>query len=494
MGTEQLPPPVRQVARLGRAAGTLVLDTMMDTRREVGALMGRLEVRSWRQAALAAGAAALAYLLAYVPAHEGLELPGRHALFILVFATGLWVSEAIPAFAVALVVIALEILLLGGLGRPGAEADWQRFIEPWASPLIWLFVGSFVLGKAATKTGLDRRLGGLVLRWSGPSPGRSLFGVMLATFAFSMFVSNTATAAMMIAVISPLISALDDDDPHARALLLAVPVAANLGGMGTLIGSPPNAIAAAALAAKSPVDFAGWILIGLPPALVLLGFTWLALRWLFPAKGKDVALTALEGEAHVVRLPRWRQLLVVGVFLATVLLWMTQSLHGIPTTVVSFLPITAFAAFGVLTAEDVRQLQWDVLLLMAGGLALGVAVSDTGLATYLVEALPVEALGAFALALGLAFVTAVLSNVMSNTAATTILVPIGLALAAGAEVEVVAPIALSASAAMCLPISTPPNAIAFASGRIDARDFLRIGALVGFVAPPLLVLWVSLIR
>jgi solute carrier family 13 (sodium-dependent dicarboxylate transporter), member 2/3/5 len=426
-----------------------------------------------------------------VPAHESLSTAGRHGLFILVVAALLWATEAISAYAVGLVVMGLEILLLGGLGREGAEDRWIRYLQPWSSSIVWLLLGGFVLGKAASKTGLDRRIATTVLSAFGPTPSRSLLGLMTVGFVLSMFISNTAAAAMLLAVVAPVVAGLHPGDPLRKGLLLAVPLATNVGGMGTLIGSPPNAIAAGALGGR--IEFARWILLGLPPALVLFAVSYVWLLRVHPARDPARSLvlprpTIGEGE----RLPAWRSHLVMIVFAVTIALWLTSGWHRTPTPVVSFLPIVAFATTGVLRPHDIRALQWDVLLLVAGGLSLGAAMTETGLATWLVDRLPTAGLGRVALAMGLAFAAALLSNVMSNTAAANVLVPIGIALAPGFEEMIAVPIALAASSAMCLPVSTPPNALAFASGEMASRDFLGIGILVGVLGPLLAVLWCTL--
>jgi sodium-dependent dicarboxylate transporter 2/3/5 len=460
-----------------------------EERREIRGLIQRLEVRSWHQAAQALGCLALAGAVSFLPAHAGLSQDGRHALFILVLAAGLWVSEAVAAYGVALLVVALEILLLGELGRDGE--DWSRFLAPWASPLLWLFLGGFVLGMGATKTGLDRWLARRVLMLSGTTPARALFGLMAVGFTLSMFMSNTAAAATLLAIATPIAASRPAGDPWKKAVFLGVAVATNLGGMGTLIGSPPNAIAAGALGGLDAFDFTRWMLVGLPPALVLfvVSYAWLSFRYA-PSDVSEARLPSISVE-H--RLPAWRQMLVIGVFGSTLLLWMTGGIHGVPTPVVSFLPITAFAATGILRAQDIRELQWDVLLLLFGGLALGLSVTETGLASWLVEQVPVSALGRVSLALGAAYATALLSNFMSNTAAANILIPIGVALGHGFEAPMAVSIALSASSAMCLPISTPPNAIAFAGGELGNRDFLGIGLVLAVIAPALAVAWCTLV-
>ena len=375
-------------------------------------------------------------------------------------------TEAIPAYAVALLVIGLEVAILG---RPGGffargGGDWEIFVRPWSSPLIWLFFGGFVLAAAATKTAL--------------------------TFVFSMFMSNTATAAMMVAVMGAVLKDLDEGDLFARALLLGIAVAANVGGMATIIGSPPNAIAAGALESIRPISFLTWIVIGLPPALVLCALGWLYLTRRYRSANSRIDLASLrdvrrQGES----MPRWRRWLVVGVFALTIGLWLSGPWHRIPSPVVSFVPIVLFAVSGVIGPRDIRALHWDVLILLAGGMAFGVGVAETGLAGWLVERLPVDQLSDFSMALVLAAIAMMLPNFMSNTAAANILIPIGLAIGVGLERPVAVSIALGASAAMCLPISTPPNAVVYSKGWLASRDFLWIGVLIGGLAPLLVSLW-----
>lgn len=464
---------------------------LSEERRELRELLERLEVRSWRQGVLTVVCLALAWSFSYLPAHADLPEQGRHALFILLFAAGLWVTEAVASYGVALLVVGLEILLLGDMGR---RADWDRFLAPWASPLLWLFLGGFVLGQAASKTGLDRWMARRVLMISGTTPARALLGLMVVGFVLSMFMSNTAAAAMLMAIAMPIAAARPNGDPSRRALLLGVAVATNLGGMATLIGSPPNAIAAGAVGGEGEIDFARWLLIGLPPALALFLVSYTLLRAWYPAQ--DGAAAPLPTFANLdvsERLPAWRQIIVMVVFTLTVILWMTGTWHGVPTPVVSFVPICLFAATGILRAADVRSLQWDVLLLLFGGLALGVAVTETGLASWMVARLPVQGLAPVALSLVMAYTTSILSNFMSNTAAATILVPVGVALAPGFEPLAAVSIALAASTGMCLPISTPPNAIAFSAGGLEGKDFMRIGLVLAFLCPALAVGWGALV-
>jgi sodium-dependent dicarboxylate transporter 2/3/5 len=449
------------------------------SRREIRRLLGELEVGSWRPLILALACLAFALLGALVPSYAGLSEGGRWALFVLLLAAGLWVTEAIPAYAVGLTVISLQVAILGRVGGPFAtEADqWKMFIDPWGSPLIWLFFGGFVLARGIQNSGLDRAMSRAVLQRFGTKPSSALLGTMAVTFLFSMFASNTATATMMVAALAPVV-ATRKGDPLAKSLLLGVAFAGNIGGMASLIGTPPNAIAAGALSLVEPIGFARWLTIGLPPAVVLLLAMWWFLRWRYKADPRPVDLSALEAESEI-DMPRWRRMVVVAVVVTTIVAWMTEPLHGVSPPVVALLPVTALTFSGVLSANHVRSLDWDVLLLMAGGLSLGVGVEQTGLARWVVDQLPVDSLSPILLAAMLAAATAGLSNVMSNTAAANVVIPMAIALAPGSEALTVVPVALAASSAMCLPVSTPPNAIAYATGELSTADFLLGGSLVG---------------
>ena len=446
---------------------------------------------------------AIAVLVAFLPPYPGLSEAGRWALGIITFCGLLWMTEAIPAFAVALLGIGLQIMILGAPGgvmfSNGDGEAWQIFVEPWASPSMWLFFGGFILAKAAARTGLDREIAEKLLLLAGSKPERVLLVAMGTTFVFSMFLSNTATAAMMIAILGPMLANCGSS-AAARALILGVAFAANLGGMGTIIGTPPNAIASGLLENVYPVDFLRWMLFGLPPAMLLLAGLW----WSLSKRVESASFHLVQPSGdeltilNVDRPPRWQRWTVLAVFVATVGMWLSGSWHQIPTAVVSFVPIVVLSITGVIRSAGIRSLDWDILILLAGGLSLGIGVSESGLAEWLAGRLRELPIAAWSMGMVFCILTLLLSNFMSNTAAANILIPIGIAsgLSSSGTEEAAAfaiPMALSASAAMCLPISTPPNAIAYASGRIQAKDFLLPGAIVGLLAFPLSTLWCRLL-
>ena len=470
---------------------------MRDTRRAARRFMAAVEFDDTGALLRVLACLAAAAGIAYLPEWPGLDPASRRCLFILVLAAGLWATEAIPAFAVSFLVIGLSILLLGRPDGVFASADqperWQIFIAPFASPLIWLFLAGFILAEAAARTGLDRTLAGLVFRAAGSRATAVLGAAMGITFVLSMFMSNTATAAMMIAVVMPLLRTLPAGHPFRPALPLGIAAAANLGGMGTLVGTPPNAIAAGFIGRVGEgLSFLDWMALGLPPALLLAAGLGMFLLYRYRASGLHLDRSALaEVQQSGPRAPLWQRGMVVLVFSITLSLWMFGSA---PASVVAFVPITVLSVTGVIGVAEIRQLRWDVLILMTGGLALGVAVTETGLANWLIAGLPVGGLGLLGAALAFALFTALLSNFMSNTAAANILVPLGAAVGMGvSEVPGVLPviIALSASTAMCLPIATPPNAIAYSTGEIESRAFLAPGLLLAFATPLVTIPWVS---
>lgn len=433
----------------------------------------------------------------FLPGASELESPASRALFILLFAGSLWVTEAIPAFAVGILVIGLEVALLGSeQGGATSTKDWQQFAAVLGSPLVWLFFGGFVLAAGLEKTGLDRWLASRLLQRFGTRPSMVLLGVMSGTFVLSMFISNTATAAMMIAMASP-IAASDTKGKFGTAVVLGIAFAANVGGIGSLIGTPPNAIAVGALAdtLQYEITFLQWMLLGLPFGMVLLVFGWLYICRFYPA-GVDrieIAWDAPEGSDASPKpsAPLWQLIVVVGVLLATVGLWLTSQYHGIPTAAVSFLPIVGFTASGVLTSRQIRGLNYDVLFLLAGGLALGTAVLSTGLSDWIVGLLAVEGLSQTQLAMLWSLFAIVLSNLMSNTAAANVLVPIAILTSLSHAIEIAVPVAMACSAAMALPVATPPNALAHATGKVHSRDFLRLGILTAIFVVPAAAWWID---
>lgn len=431
----------------------------------------------------------LALLLTQLLRTDAMSIPAVNALFLLLFAAGLWISEAIPPFAVSILVIGYSMYLLDSTDLVVVSKDWERYVSTWSSPIIWILIGGFFLAIGAQVTAFDRKFSRFVLLYFGNRPYNILLGCMLVTAVLSMFMSNTATTAMMVAILTPIIQQVDRKDPLVKAIFLGVAAAATVGGMGTVIGSPPNAIALGIIQNQGlSFGFSQWMLMGVPLALILVLVVWLVLKRRYKTQYDYLELQVGSASPSVTQRTQYRfRIIVVATFALTVGLWLTSTLHQIPVAVVSFLPIVAFTVTGVVRAEDLRLLPWDTLILVAGGLTLGMAISDTGLATHIVENIPVvDNLVVMLLIMG--WLTAFLSNIMSNTAAASILIPVGSSFLPDHGLLVSLVIGLSASTALFLPISTPPNAIAFSTGYLKQSDFRLLGTLVGLGGPLLVAL------
>jgi sodium-dependent dicarboxylate transporter 2/3/5 len=360
---------------------------------------------------------------------------------------------------------------------------------------------------ASSKTQLDIWIAKRVLFISGTKPKNILTGIIAVTFIFSMFISNTATTTMMLAVTIPIIASLEKNNPFGKALLIGVAAAANIGGMGTIIGTPPNAIAVGALGDNAP-SFLAWMMYAVPPALLIIVLVRFLLLKIYPSTQENIDSSFMqkisnshekEGENSKQIIPFWHKTVVIIIFLSTVLLWLTSSIHGLPTTVVAFLPIVVFTITGIVDAEDIRTLPWDILLLITGGLSLGLAVSKTGLAEWLANSIPLANFDILVVIILFSFIVVTISNFMSNTAATNILLPIVIAIVVGFSSDnllltnAIIIVALSASNAMLLSVSTPPNAIVYSSELIKSKDFLILGLFVGAVGPIFIITWVWMV-
>ncbi len=418
-----------------------------------------------------------------------------YVLFLLVFSVGLWLTEAVPPFAVGLFIIAYLVFTLGYELFTSTPMDVKIYVNTFSSSVIWLMMGGFFLASAMTKTKLDADLIKITMKVCGTNPKHIMFGLMLVTMAFSMLISNTATTAMVIAALMPLLLKLGKGSPAGKALILGIPIAATTGGMGTLIGSPPNAIAVGALiTAGHPMDFVTWMYYGIPVSIFLTLAAWWVLVKLFMKKEEMISLDEIIAEKNTVSSDfRIKRLTVTIILSVTLILWLTSPIHNLPAAAVSAVPLVFLTLTGILKGEDIRAIGWDTLILVAGGLALGTGLQQTGLLDLYagkIATLNVPHLVFFFL---LAYATMLFSNIMSNTATATVLIPLGMAILPQYSIEVAMIIGLSASTALFLPVSTPPNAIAYSTGMIEQKDLRIGGSLIGLVGPALIVLWVMLI-
>lgn len=422
---------------------------------------------------------------------------------VFVFAVASWILEPIPIFATSVAIIGLLLALVSDTAPllwrldPDLCLSSTALLGSFGSRILILFLGGFFLALAASRYRLDVVLAKVLLRPFGRKPSTVVLGLMIITALFSMFMSNTATTAMMLAVLAPVLSALPEKDPGRVGATLAIPLAANIGGIGTPIGTPPNAVALGVLGKDAP-NFVQWMAFGVPFAVVLLFLAWLLVLAFHKPEAEQLEVSF---EARLMRGPR--PMTAYCTCLATVLLWLTGPLHGVNSYAVAMVPIVVFTASGIVSAKDLRGLGWDILWLVAGGVALGMALSQSGLTAVLIEAIPFAQIPLFALIALVCMVTAIMATFMSNTATANLMLPLvatlGVSLAdklssLGGATSLVITATIAASMGMALPISTPPNAIAYGSGLIDTKQMATIGSAVTLLGLLMLIPLLAIFR
>lgn len=429
---------------------------------------------------------------------DGLTTVQQRVIAIFVMAVMLWLTEAIPAWATSVTIIFVLLFFVsnssfkfmqGSEGQYGQLLDSVGIMACFADPTIILFLGGFILAIAATKSGLDVWMAKAMIKPFGKKSENVLLGFMLITGIFSMFISNTATAAMMLTFLTPVFKALPANGKGRIALTMAIPIGANLGGMGTPIGTPPNAFAYKVLndptGMNLDISFGHWMAVMVPLVIVLLIIAWFLLRKLFPFSQKTIELH-IEGDVK----HNWRSVVVGATFFVTIVLWIFGKQIGINANTVAMLPIAVFAFSGVISAKDLQQIDWGVIWMVAGGFALGLAMNGTGLAKVAVESIPFGSWSPIVILIISGLVCYFLSNFISNTATAALLIPILSVVCSGmgdklniigGDPTILVGIAVAASAAMSLPISTPPNAIAYSTGLINQKDMAKTGITVGVI-------------
>ncbi|MBR3500800.1 MAG: SLC13/DASS family transporter [Bacteroidales bacterium] len=432
---------------------------------------------------------------------DALTVVQQRVIALFVFAALMWIFEIIPNWTTSLLVITILLLTvstkgIGFLCNPdfGTLMKPARIMSSMADPVVMLFLGGFVLAIMAERYGLDVVIARALLSLFGTRPQFVLLGFLLIIAVFSMFMSNTATAAMMLTLLAPVLSKLPVDDKGKIGLALSIPVAANLGGIGTPIGTPPNATAKGYLEqAGIDVTFGEWCVHMIPYVLIMILVAWIILQIFFPFKTKRLVLEIPKSDKK----RDWKYVVVWVTFIGTILLWATEQITKINSNIVAFVPLAVFTATGLFGKEEIKEINWNVLWLVAGGFALGYALQDTGLAKVLIEAIPFGEMPVVLVILVAGLVCYFLSNFISNSATAALLIPIlivvasGLAdpsapsnasfLAFGGTQAMIIFIATCASLAMLFPISTPPNAIASSTGLVETKDMARVGLVIGVV-------------
>ncbi len=430
-----------------------------------------------------------------------LTVTQQRVIALFAFAALMWIFEIIPNWTTSLLVIVIALLTLSdkGLGflcdqKFGQLVSYKSIMASFADPVVMLFLGGFVLAIMAEKYGLDVTMGRALLSIFGTKPKNVLLGFLIVISVFSMFMSNTATAAMMLAFLAPVLSTLPSDDKGKIGLALSIPVAANLGGIGTPIGTPPNATAVRFLAeANAEISFMDWMVHMIPYVIIMILLAWILLQWFFPFKATKLVLEIPANRKE----KSWKSTVVWITFIGTILLWMTESLTKINSNIVALIPLGVLTACGIFTKDDIKEINWCVLWLVAGGFALGTCLQGTGLAKVLISAIPFGTMPVVLVLVVAGLVCYFLSNFISNSATAALLIPIlivvaeGMAdpaaannaefLALGGSKAMIVFIACCASIAMLFPISTPPNAIASSTGLVETKDMAKVGVLIGLI-------------
>lgn len=444
---------------------------------------------------------------------DALTTVQQRVIALFAFAALMWIFEIIPNWTTSVLVVVLSLLTVSdkGLGflcypEAGRLIPYANIMAAFADPVVMLFLGGFTLAIMAQKYCLDVTLAKVLLKPFGTKPRWVLLGFLIVIAIFSMFMSNTATAAMMLALLAPVLAVLPSDDKGKVGLALSIPVAANLGGIGTTIGTPPNATAVRFLSqAGIEVSFAEWSAHMIPYVLVMIFIAWLLLQAFFPFKTKELILEIPKNQVK----KDWKSYTVWITFFLTLILWATESITKINSNIVALIPLAVFTATGIFTREDIKEINWSVLWLVAGGFALGTDLQQTGLAEVLINAIPFGALPVLLVFVIAGLVCYFLSNFISNSATAALLIPILIVVAMGMSDPAAANnaaftalggthamiifVATCASIAMVLPISTPPNAIASSTGMVQTRDMAKVGILIGVIGFVLGYLWLTVI-
>lgn len=415
------------------------------------------------------------------------EAPRKGLALLLVVAI-LWLTEAIHVTITALLVPAGALLL----GFPGF--DTKRTLASFADPIIFLFFGGFALATALHVQKLDRKIAYWLMSLSGAHLGVSSVLLFVVTAVLSMWISNTAVAAMMLPLALGVLSTLDSRQERNTFIfvLLGVAYSASIGGLGTLVGTPPNAIAAQAL----NIDFAAWMMFGLPLVLILLPLMivalWLVLR---PQLDRRVELV------HEVIPWTTARVLTMAVFVASAMAWFSGDYIGQALGIASqdtFIALAAVVLISILRLVTWRQIaentDWGVLLLFGGGLTLSDLLRSSGAASVLGDQVAVLLGGMPPLLVifGSTLFIVMLTEFTSNTASAALLVPVFAAIARQMgmpEAVLVLMIGIGSSCAFMLPVATPPNAIMFGTGYIHLRDMMKAGAVLNSFCIVVLTLW-----
>ena len=441
---------------------------------------------------------------------DGLTVTQQRTICIFVFAALMWITEVIPDWVTSLIIILLSLLTISDhsvsfMATTGDESlfvSYRNILGTMADPVIMLFLGGFVLAIVCDKYGIDNVLARKILKRFGNKPQFVLLGFLVIISTFSMFMSNTATAAMFLTFLSPILAHLPKEEKGRTALVLAIPLASDLGGIGTPIGTPPNATVKGALDnCNAAVSFSDWTFRMIPFVIIMILIAWVVLMLLFPFKTKEIKLDIKKPNRNIT----WRTHIVWAVLFVTIILWMTEQLTGLNANIVALVPLVIFSCTGIFDENDIKKVNWSILWLVAGGLALGTALDSTGLAELLIKAIDFSSMNIICIFIVAGFICCFMSNFISNSATAALLIPIMIAFSQGLMASDLANdfndmggtkalnifVSVCASLAMVLPVSTPPNSIAASTGMVKTRDMAKTALIIGVLGFVLAFFWLT---
>lgn len=418
----------------------------------------------------------------------GLTRPQEINLAIALLVSFLWVTELFPLYVTGFLVLFLELVWMLPSWGPGAPKT-ITFLSCYFSETILLFLGGFVISSAITFYGLDSTIARFVIQKTKGSAFFLVLSIGFATAFLSCFMNNTATAAMMLGLVSSMMKSLEENNPLRKSLLFMVPFSANLGGIGTPVGTLPNVIGIGYLQERGlEFGFLNWMGFAFP-VFILSVFALAILLYIVYLK-KDQSrnsVSSIQVSAVNDSVSKRDRSIALGIISITILGWITSDWHGISNGTVALLPVIVFFGFRLLDLKEFRNLSWDVLILMGGGIALGKAFEETGLAKHFVEVFMLGESGQLGLFLFFSLLSLGLSCFLSNTSVANLILPITMGLPTHLILPAAIGATIGASLAMPLPVSTPPNALAFSYGGIRSMEMLKVGGTISVIAWTLFV-------
>lgn len=477
--------------------------------------MNQSTQRAFENLAFISGPLAFTLLLLLLP-DDFIAVDAYKVIAVAAWMIIWWVTEAAPIPVTALLPLIL-FPFVGVMKMSDAAA-------PYANPIIFLFMGGFLLALALEKHRLHERIALNLIRITGTSGNGIIMGFMIATAFISMWISNTATAMMMLPIATSVINLVrkEPEQPihelpkaernFALGLMLMVGYAATLGGLGTIIGTPPNVVFVGLLDKfyHDRFDFGKWMLVGVPVAALLCGSTYIIVtRLLFPNRIQKIEGSDLLIKSRLSALGKMRreEIVVLVIFLVTSFLWIFQEAINVYLFQQDLLNDTNIAMLGgllmflipvnfinrtfLLTWKDTKNMQWGILLLFGGGLCLASGLEKVGIIQSLGNWIAGQSSFNVWLILLLIVITVLLSEFMSNVALVQIFVPVVFGIADGLNVNPILlamPVTLAASIGFMFPIATPPNAIVFSTGYIRMKDMVRAGILLDLASIVIILL------